>query len=216
MSPRLPWLLVVSIAPLLVLIYALQARSPASALLLFPIACLPALSSMPEEARLSLASPLTASRVVLTVALYLAVAGAWLSGTQPAPNEEGASPGPKSTILHPYRWLVYSRGAVLAALLIVPVYAIYFDGTIVATIATNHPGGERVAQTFIAMVAFFVWTVVAYTQFLVPLLNLEYDRRKIRRLAMESVRHASWQRSLKRLGVEAAAVILVLLLLVTV
>lgn len=216
MSPKIPWLIFLSVVPVFMLGYALQAKSPAAALLLFPIACLPALASMPEEARVSLASPLVASRVVLTVALYLAVAGAWLSGTQPAPDEDGKLGRPKARATHPYRWLVYSRAAVLAILLIVPVYAIYFDGPIVSTIAANHPGGERVAQTFIAMVAFFVWTVVAYTQFLVPLLNLEYDRRKIRRQALESVRQASWRRSLKRLGIEAGAVILVLLLLVTV
>ena len=50
---------------------------------------------------------------------------------------------------------------------------------------------------------FFVWAVMAYTLFLVPALNLEYDRRRLRK-DMDAVAEefASGRRWI-RLGVEA-------------
>lgn len=213
LEPALPWVKLLSVLPVIVLVAGVVARSPVALLLLVPVSMLPGLAAMPLDARVALSSVWGAGRVVVSVGLYLAVAGVWLAGTQPASaHDEKLDQAPEN----PYRWILYSRAAVLFALLVVPTYAVFFDAPIVSTIASNHLGGERIAQTFIALCAFFVWTVVAYTQFLVPMLNMEYDRRKLQRRALESVRQTTLARSARRVGIEAGGVVLFIVLLLAV
>ena len=200
-----PWVVFTAFLPLIVGGFALVMRSGVGALLLFLVATLPALAAMPATAHAVLLTPFGMFRTALSLALYLAAAGAWLSGTQPVAAREPV--GDASTrIGGEYKWFVASRGVALLTILCVLVWAVYFDGLIVSTIAANHPDGERVAQTFIALVAFFVWTAIAYTMFLVPLLNLEYDRRKVERTVADAIRTTRPSRSFKRLGIEATAV----------
>lgn len=196
-----PWLVFIALLPLVVAGFGFQMKSGVGMLLLFPVSTLPALAAMPETAHLALGEPFGMFRIVLTLTLYLAATGAWLSGTVPA---QGSATDGQSSEGSIYRWYVRSRGLVLILMLLVLVWAVYFDGAILSAIAANHPDGERVAQSFIAIVAFFVWTVVAYTQFLVPLLNLEYDRRKLERAAREKVKMTTLKGSLKRIAAEAA------------
>lgn len=210
-----PWIVFTAFVPLLVGAISMAQRSGAGCLLLFPVSILPALAGMPEVARAALFTPFAMLRLTLALALYLAATGAWLSGTQTVFGGNTVDQGGKEAG-HTYKWFVVSRGLVLLVLLIVPIWAVYLDGTIVATIAMNHPGGENVAQTFIAMIMFFVWSVVAYTHFVVPLLNLEYDRRKIRRKALDTVKNTSLPVVMKRLGIEASVIVFLVVILLIV
>ncbi len=214
-SPPSPWIVFTAFVPIFIAGVSLATRSGAGCLLLFPVSMLPALAGIPEVARAALFTPFAMIRLSLALSLYLAATGAWLSGTQTvfggtSVNQTGQEAG--ST----YKWFVVSRGLVLLVLLIVPIWAVYLDGTIVATIAMNHPDGEHVAQTFIAMITFFVWSVVAYTQFVVPLLNLEYDRRKIRRKALDSVKKTTLPLVMKRLGIETGVIVFLVVILLIV
>jgi hypothetical protein len=210
-----PWIVFTAFVPLLVGAVSLSQRSGAGCLLLFPVSILPALVGMPEITRAALYTPFAMLRVVLALALYLAATGAWLSGTQAVFGGTTVEHG-SDQAGNTYRWFVLSRGAVLVILAIVPIWAVYLDGPIVATIAMNHPGGERVAQSFIAMIMFFVWSVVAYTNFVVPLLNLEYDRRKVRRKALDSVKQTTVPLVLKRLGIESGIIVFLVVILLIV
>jgi hypothetical protein len=69
----------------------------------------------------------------------------------------------------------------LIALLLVTQYAAFQDPTIAAKIAQHYGDRPEAAVTFLGLFAFFAWCVAAYTMFFVPLMNLEYDVRKLSR-----------------------------------
>jgi len=169
-----------AILPFLVLLAAVGLRSPAALLVGFPVSILPTLATIPPLFSVELREPEALMRLVGTMAVYLAIASAWAASAdrgeiQISDRMEGDVRG---------RWMrrfVYSRVPILVLLFAVPAYAILVDGAIVATIAQSHPDSETIGQVFIATLLFFVWCAVAYSMFIVPSLNLEYDRRRLKK-----------------------------------
>ncbi len=188
--------------PIIALVPAITTRSPLALLLLFPVSLLPSIAALPELERGQLMELWPAVRVTGTFAVYLALASAWLTSV---PEQVEVEQG-KSFRGQSYRHFVWGRLGPLVLLFLVPTYGIFLDAPITSTIEQNNPGAESVAQIFIAIVMFFTWAVIAYTTFLVPALNLEYDRRRIRREMETILEEFESGRRWMRLGVEALVV----------
>ncbi len=203
-SPR-PWMLILYILPLVALSFAVINRHTALTLLVFPVSLLPAVVGLPEVERAMLRDWLAVLRIGGTVAVYLAVASAWLASKDA--SDESAPVGTEYEHGRHYRRYVFSRLVPMLLVLVVPLYAVLFDPVIVSTIEQNHPGSEDVAQTFLSLLIFFFWAVVAYTHFLVPALNLEYDRRKTRSRIRTLRRGEDPKARVLRLAVEGGIVL---------
>lgn len=175
------YLIPLAILPFLVLVAAIGTRNSAALLVGFPVSILPTLATIPPAFSVELRDPEALLRLVGTMAVYLAIASAWAASAdrgqiQISERLEGERRG---------QWMrrfVYSRVPIMVLLFVVPSYAIFIDGAIVATIAQSHPGNEMIGQVFIATLLFFVWCAVAYSLFIVPSLNLEYDRRRLKKV----------------------------------
>lgn len=202
------WFLVFDVLALGALLVGLSIRSKATILLVFPGLLIPGLVALPAPEIALLLDGLSALGIVTTTAMFIAVSSAWLSsdGVRSGIPDEGAS---ESRPGRNYRRFVWSRVAPMLALLIVPLYGVLFDPAIVSTIAQSYPESAEVAQTFISLTVFFFWAILAYTQFLIPSLNLEYDRRKIRRDLRAMARGESSRRKWVRLSIEVGVVFLV-------
>ncbi len=178
----------------------------------FPLGLLPAavIASQLEAAPFQ---PWAAGQACLSLAIFLAVGGSWLSSGSVRDGVE--SVGVATTVAGEYRRHVYGRLVPLLLLWSVPIYAIFWDPAIVGTIAQGHGENALTAQIFIATVLFFAWCVVAYMYYIVPALNLEYDRRRVRRDVRELGEEMSPERARKRfLRSTLLTVVAVVLLLV--
>lgn len=185
--------------PLLVFVLAMQTRNLVGLLLIFPLTFLPSLSLLPPIDRQTLMMPWVSLRVVGTMIVYLGLTGAWSSAAKVVPAEKSTT----SKMGKGYRDHVNSRVVPMLLLFVVPTYAVFFDVAVVATISQNNPGSELVAQNFVGVLMFFAWCVVAYTMFIVPALNLEYDRRRIRQELEQLARDTNSGKRWVGLGVEA-------------
>lgn len=186
--------------PLLVLGVGIAVRSGLVTLLLFPLALLPGLASLPLEDQVAATDAWAMARIAVSLAVFLALSSAWVA--EPVRRSVGvvrASAVRRRGSL--YRGFVASRLVPLLLLFVVPTYAIFFDPAVVSTLAQNHPGSHVTAQIFLSMVIFFVWSVAAYTSFLVPALNLEYDGRRLSQQAAGLARGLTRGRVLRRIGV---------------
>ena len=176
------------VLPFIALFGGVATRSPVALLGLFPLTLVPPLMLSPDGAATSFADPWSAGRVCASIALYLAVCGAWLRDAPEhvlPPDEdvdESDTRIPPSSAHIRYtrdvRRHVMPRVLPLMLWWAVPTYAIFWDPAIVGTIEQSFGDSAAVAQIFISCLLFFAWAVVAYLWFLVPSLNLEYDRRR--------------------------------------
>lgn len=203
-EPR-PWMLLLYVIPLIALYAAVVTRHAALALLVFPISLLPAIAGLPEADQALVHGGLAMARIGGTVAVYLAVASAWIASIDT--RDESAPVGTEHQNGRHYRRYVFSRLVAMLLVLLVPLYAVLFDPVIVSTIEQNHPNSEGVAQNFLSLLVFFFWAVVAYTHFLVPALNLEYDRRKTRAKIRELRRGEDPRGRVLRLAIEGGIVL---------
>lgn len=200
--------------PFVALLVGVWTRSAVAVLALFPMSLIPPLLLTPDGSAASFGDPWSAGRVCASLALYLSLASAWLSSG----NIE-AAPELEESVVHrglgaEVRRHIYPRLIPLLLWWAVPTYAIFWDPAIVGTLTQSHGADARVAQLFASTAIFFGWAVVAYMWFIVPSLNLEYDRRQIVRdadaLASETSA-AIWRRILITALVSTAATALLLL-----
>lgn len=155
-----------------------------------------------------------AAQVCLTAALYLAVVSNWLTSV---PRSRDVRRGEaKTERARAYRRYVYARLLPLTLLWAVPTYAIFWDPAIVGTISQNHGDDAVTAQVFMAVLIFFAWSITAYMFYVVPALNLEYDRRRVERSLKAFGETLDPARIWRRFAIQAgiAIVVVVLLLLV--
>lgn len=188
--------LVYLIAPT-VLIIGVMLRAAPLTLLAFPLCLIPGMLLLPERNMVELQQTSSMLRIGVTLAAFVAAGSVGHSRAQ-AVGEDVSDP------LHParqvdgiYRWYFAARGAILVALLLVIQWATFRDPMIAATIAQHYGDKPQSAVMFISLVAFFAWCVAAYTMFFVPLMNLEYDVRKLSRTIDHMVdggRRARWTR----------------------
>lgn len=171
--------------PMLALIGGIAGRSAIVLLALFPLTLLPPLLLTPDGAAASFGDPWSAGRACASLALFLSLVSAWLSGVDSATAlPEHEAPRGYATDA---RYHMYPRVVPLLLWWAVPTYAIFWDPAIVGTIEQSYGDAARMAQIFASTVVFFGWAVVAYMWFIVPTLNLEYDRREIVRGAQALV-----------------------------
>lgn len=194
----------VAMVPLLVLGVSVVLRASMGLLLAFPLSLMPVLAVLTPAVALELQTPGALVRVVSTMALFLAVSSAWTASRQASDviHEDLSEPEPERG--GRMKRFVHVRIPLMILLFLVPVYGVYLDTAIVSTIAQSHPGADSVGQTFVAVLMFFAWAVMAYSLFVVPALNLEYDRRRLMK-KVESLRVSNSRRWL-RVAIECGAV----------
>lgn len=183
--------------PLVVLLSGAYFRVAALTLLVFPLCFVPGVILLPERSIIDLEQWTSMMRIGVTLAAYIGVAAASLTGTELVGEVDGARDEPAERVggIYPFYFLV--RGLILLVLLVVTQYAAFHDPAIAETIAQHYsqrPGGAR---AFIGLFIFFAWCVAAYTMFFVPLMNLEYDVRRLSRTVDEMAdggRRARWLR----------------------
>lgn len=201
-----PLRLLAFVLPLFALGAGVWFRSAAALLALFPMSLVPPLLIVPEGLGASFGDPASAATVCASMALYLALVSSWLTGAEfeGEPSVDGEARDRRAA--H-YRRAIYPRILPLVLWWAVPTYAIFWDGAVVGTIARNFGEGAPVAQLFLSMVIFFAWCVVAYMYFIVPSLNLEYDRRRIEREIRDAVPDDTPRAVVRRLAITAAVTI---------
>lgn len=200
--------------PFIALVAGVWFRSAIALLALFPMALLPPLFLTPDGAAASFADPWSAARVCASFALYLALVSAWLGAVDVSPKIRRGQARQRGG--EEYRRHVYTRLVPLLLWWAVPTYAIFWDPAIVGTISQSYGDDARVAQLFLSTLVFFGWCVIGYMSFIVPSLNLEYDRRRIERKAVALVNTTDRSTITRRLvvtfAVAAGSTFLLLLL----
>lgn len=195
--------------PLVALLGGVYFRSAIVLLAFFPMTLLPPLLLTPDGAVASFGDPWSAGRACASVALFLALVGAWL-GSVEEDSETTADPTrARRGYATDARRYVFPRVMPLLLWWAVPTYALFWDPAIVGTLQQSFAEDARIAQMFASVMMFFAWAVVAYMWFIVPSLNLEYDRRQFRRDARALV--ADEPRTiLRRIGITAIVTLVVL------
>jgi hypothetical protein len=163
--------------PLLALSAGTVWRIAPLSLLAVPASFLPGLAMLPPIEHILLAEGPALLRIGLSLVLYMAAASAGLMA-DPVPGEavvarevrEGGGE---------YMQVVYGRAVILIIVFIAPAYAVYADPAIASLMSERYGGSPQVARSFIGMLHFFVWSVMAYMLILLPVLNLEYDYKQL-------------------------------------
>jgi hypothetical protein len=167
--------------PLLALVPGALFRVPALKLLVFPVCFVPGMLTLPERSLLELEQGWGLVRIGVSVAVYVAVAAAGTSKEQTVGTVNPARDRRPERVGGLYPMYFIARGVILVGLLLVTQYAAFQDPTIAAKIAEHYGERPEAAATFLGLLSFFAWCVAAYTMFFVPLMNLEYDVRKLSR-----------------------------------
>lgn len=203
------------VLPFAALVGGIWFRNAVALLALFPMSLVPPLLLVPEGVGPGFTDPASAATICASMALYLSLVSAWLTGAEfdSHPVTDGEVEDRRAA---EYRRAVYPRILPLVLWWAVPTYAIFWDGAVVGTIVGNFGDGAAIAQLFLSMLLFFGWCVVAYMYFIVPALNLEYDRRRIEREIRDVVSDDTPRAAVRRIAITAAVAILgtVILLLV--
>lgn len=199
--------------PLGMLFLGVKLRMAMILLTFMPVLLLPGLVMLPEPERLLLSEGLSMIRLSASLALYLAVAAAGADIIKQPEEAEPLTPAQRSAddraSVMDYRSFVLSRIGVLIVLFIVPAYAIFQDPEVGQALATHYRDKPQVAQTFLALMHFFAWSVAAYMMVLMPALNLEYDQRRLNRTLRETAEALSRGSIAKRVGLVVGVVGLV-------
>jgi hypothetical protein len=198
--------------PLIALVPGALFRVPALNLLVFPVCFIPGMLTLPERSLLELEQGWSMLRIGISVAAYVAVAAAGASKEQTVGKVEPMPDRHPQKVAGLYPMYFATRCLILMALLLVSQYAAFQDPTIAAKIAEHYGERPEAAATFLGLFSFFAWSVAAYTMFFVPLMNLEYDVRKLSRSVdsmADSTPRARWLRigawALVAAGTTAAA-----------
>lgn len=169
-------LAVVFVVPLAILGAGFVSRSRLALLLLYPLSLVPGVV-LGGAVDFVLVESWVAARVIASAAMFLALGSNWLEAREGAATHSMGAPTTDRAVL--YRGAVYSRIFPLLLLWAVPTWAIFFDPAVVSTMVRTYGESATVAQNFAATMVFFAWCVGAYVFFIVPALNVEYERRQL-------------------------------------
>lgn len=177
-----PLAILVYLVPLALLGLGIWMKRSALLLMLFPLSLLPALALLPALDWASLSQSANTLWLVGTFAAYLAVSSARELSARPieAGEPTRGKPSPRSGSAD-YQRFYMSRLMASMFILLVIVYALFFDRSTGANFIEYHGGEEQVARAFATVFMFFVWCVFVYMMILVPGANVEYDRRRLSR-----------------------------------
>ncbi|MFP4596998.1 MAG: hypothetical protein ACLFVJ_02025 [Persicimonas sp.] len=181
--------------PLAALLSGVYIRFAALILLVFPLCFVPGVLLLPERSIIELEQWTSMMRIGVTLAAYIGVAAASLTGAEVVGEVDGARDEPAERVggIYPFYFLV--RGLILLVLLVVTQYAVFQDPAVAEKITQHYSERPEGARAFIGLFIFFAWCVAAYTMFFVPLMNLEYDVRRLSRTIDEMAdggRRARW------------------------
>lgn len=185
------------VVPLVALVAGALFRVPALTLLVFPLCFIPGIVLLPERSLVELEQGLSLLRIGITTAAYVGAAAAGATHTQAVGRIEATDADETRRVDGVYPFYFVVRCILLIVLLLVTQYAAFHDPTIAAKIAQNYADRPQAARSFIGLFSFFAWCVAAYTMFFVPLMNLEYDVRKLSRTVDEMLdggARSSWVR----------------------
>ena len=192
--------------PFVGILVAVALKNPAALTVFFPLSALPVLAVLPPDYSALLHEDGTPIRIAATLGIYLALASSWVASKGTDIVDDDAIPDEARALW--MRRFVWSRLALMVLLFLVPTYALFGDSTIVATLNQTHAGYSEVGRIFISLMIFFGWCAMAYMAFIIPSLNLEYDRRRLRRDA-ETMRRGYDRRRWVRVGVECSLALVV-------
>lgn len=183
--------------PLVALVPGALFRVPALTLLVYPLCFIPGIVLLPERSLVELEQGFSLLRIGVTMAAYVGAAAAGATRTQSVGQIDATDADQTRSVdgIYPFYFVV--RCVILIVMLLVTQYAAFHDPTIAAKIAQNFADRPQAARTFIGLFSFFAWCVAAYTMFFVPLMNLEYDVRKLSRTIdamVDGGRRSSWIR----------------------
>jgi len=168
--------------PAVVLVTAMFVRHGAAYLFAFPTSMLPGLAILPEQDAVAL---MEFERAVFAAGTLVAYAVAAAVATR-LRDREPTETDPLDELVSRridgiYRHYVTVRLVILVVLFGILVGSGVFDPEIRGTIATHHEGGRVAAQMFVTVFGWFVWCVLAYAMFFLPVANIEYDVRRMSR-----------------------------------
>ena len=146
-------------------------------------------------------------RVGGAFALFLAIASAG-SGSELDTGDIAEDSREQNQVDEELRRFVLARLLVLVMLWCVPAYAVYLDPEIAGHIMDNYGDSTHVGQVFLGVVHFFIWSVGAYMMVLVPALNVEYDRRRLKRELRHYLKGWGWKESGTRIAIYMAVALL--------
>ncbi|MFW5967199.1 MAG: hypothetical protein ACOCV2_06755 [Persicimonas sp.] len=168
------------IAPLLAWAAGAIWRNSAVVMLVFPLAVIPGIFALPEPSVAQLEQLGGMARIGVTLLAYVAVAAVSFGGASTGPSERSDERDARRVDgLYPFYFGV--RALILLVLLVVTQYAAFYDPTIAEAVAEHYSKRPEAATSFIGLFIFFAWCVAAYTTFVVPLMNVEYDVRRLHR-----------------------------------
>lgn len=205
-EPR-PWAMLAYFLPLVILAAGVWSRAPVILLTLFAGSLLPGLVLLAEPERLMLMEGGSMLRVGGAFALFLAIASAG-SGSELDTGDIAEDSREQNQVDEELRRFVLARLLVLVMLWCVPAYAVYLDPEIAGHIMDNYGDSTHVGQVFLGVVHFFIWSVGAYMMVLVPALNVEYDRRRLKRELRHYLKGWGWKESGTRIAIYMAVALL--------
>ena len=174
------WFVGAYLLPLAIVVLTSVVRSPVLSLFGVPASLLPGLIALPSRDLALLQQPFEMVALGTTVVLYLLASSLRYSGLEELARAFERDQT-RDRLDGTYRGYVAVRAAFLSVLFGLVTWASLIDPEIAGLVSQHHGSGAVSARLFIAVALFFVWCIVAYTMFLVPLSNLEYDLRALQR-----------------------------------
>jgi hypothetical protein len=183
--------------PLAALLVGAFLRAAPLTLLAFTVCFIPGILLLPERSVIELEQTASMVRIGVTLAAFLGAAAASAAARETIGEVEFGESNPRQTVEGIFPFYFTIRAALLFGLLLLTQYAVFYDPAIAAKISEHYVERPEGARIFIGLLAFFAWCVAAYTMFFVPMMNLEYDVRRLSRSIDEYVdggRRARWWR----------------------
>ena len=180
------------VLPLFALFPAVIFRWPLMSLLIFPASFIPGVLFLPELTMSELQEPWSVFRIGASFVVYIALAGVSSNDAPDAGELETIERREMEEFFGIYPFFFGVRIALLIAFFGVLTYALLADPAISETIVESYPESPTVAHVFITLFAFFVWCVAAYTMWFLPVMNFEYDVRRLSRKIDEMVDSKRW------------------------
>jgi len=194
--------------PTLALLVAILIDEPVGALFFVPVSFVPGMVLLPEQDVGSLLRLHRSIFVVVTLLGFVGAASLAARGREEHGGDSESVEGETRQIDGLYRHYFTLRLVLLVGLFALLVGAPAFDPALTEAISQTHGEGRVAAQVFIALVGFFVWSVLAYTMFFLPAANLEYDIRRLSREIDALVEDApSVRRRLVAIGAAGGALV---------
>lgn len=167
--------------PTLVLFVSLLAEGGRGFLFFVPASTIPGLVLLPAQDVGAILEPHRAIFAVGTLICFLLAGALSARPSRERPEEIESIEEPPRQVAGVYRYYFAVRFCVALVLFGVLVLTPLFDANVTSAIAEHHGEGRGAAQIFLVVFGFFTWSVVAYTMFLLPAANLEYDVRRCSR-----------------------------------